>query len=53
MLFEQKITLLEFESEFIKFLHLIKNNSFTLKKEKRKKTFFGIHKIWRMIISQP
>ena len=42
MLFEQKITLLEFESEFIKFLHLIKNNSFTLKKEKRKKTFFDI-----------
>ena len=38
MLLEQKITLLAFESEFIKLLHLIKNtgNSFTLKKEKKK-----------------
>ena len=41
MLFEQKITLLEFESEFIKFLHLIKNNSLILhlKKRKEKKPF--------------
>ena len=52
MLLEQKITLLAFESEFIKLLHLIKNtgNSFTLKKEKRK--IINIDEIWGVVSTQ-
>ena len=50
MLLEQKMTLLAFESEFIKLLHSIKNNSFTLKK-RGKKTFFDIDEIWGVVSS--